>query len=77
MLFRTNQMPPVLTNNSAMIGQPMNQNSNTTINPMGMANHFPVSQDVDLRSMGKLINQSQFEFRVRLKFIHFFIFPKI
>lgn len=58
MLFRANQMPPVITNNSAMIGpSSINQPVPPTINPMGMPNHFPVSQDVDLRSMG---NESSF-----------------
>lgn len=56
MLFRANQMPPVINNNSAMIGPSINPPVNPTINPMGMPNHFPVSQDVDLRSMGKLIS---------------------
>lgn len=58
MLFRANQMPPVITNNSAMIGPSINQPVNPTINPMGMPNHFPVTQDVDLRSMG---NESFFD----------------
>lgn len=71
MLFRANQMPPVLTNNSAMMtGQTMNQNSNSTINPMAMANHFPVSQDVDLR-MGKLIHKKR-EKEFKAKLIHHF-----
>lgn len=52
MLFRANQMPPVLQNNSSMIGQTMPQNTNNSINSLGMGNHFPISQDVDLRSMG-------------------------
>lgn len=58
MLFRANQPPPVLTNNSAIIGQSMPQNASNPITPIGIPNHFPVShsnvsQDVDLRSMGK------------------------
>lgn len=43
-------MPPVLSNNSSMIGQTMPQSTNN--NSMGMTNHFPVSQDVDLRGIG-------------------------
>lgn len=55
MLFRANQMPPVLSTNSSVIPQTMPPASSNPINPinsMGMSNHFPVSQDVDLR-MGK------------------------
>lgn len=79
MLFRANQMPPVLSNNSSLIGQSMPPSTNNSINSMGMANHsnhFPVSQDVDLRSMG-MGNQStifpplhnQLSFRKEMKLI--------
>lgn len=55
MLYKANQMPPVLTNSTPMIGQPMPQASaNSGMNPMmtGMSNHFPsANQDVDLRSV--------------------------
>lgn len=52
MLFKANQMPPVLTNNTALIGQTIPSATNS-INPMtGMPNHFPsINQDVDLRSV--------------------------
>lgn len=52
MLFKANQMPPVLTNNTAMIGQTIPP-TNNSINPMtGMPTHFPsINQDVDLRSV--------------------------
>lgn len=52
MLFKGNQMPPILGNNTIM-GQSLPQTSNNAINPMtGMPNHFPsINQDVDLRSV--------------------------
>lgn len=56
MLYKANQMPPVLTNNTPMIGQPIGAqaSANSGMNPMmtGMPNHFPsANQDVDLRSV--------------------------
>lgn len=53
MLYKANQMPPVLTNNSPIVGQSMPPAANNSINPMmtGLQNHFPsANQDVDLRS---------------------------
>lgn len=53
MLYKANQMPPVLTNNSPIVGQSMPPATNNSINPMmtSLPNHFPsANQDVDLRS---------------------------
>lgn len=52
MLFKGNQMPPILGNNTIM-GQSLPQAANSAINPMtGLPNHFPsINQDVDLRNV--------------------------
>lgn len=53
MLFKANQMPPVLTSNSGHMGIPqtIGNTLNQSILP-GLSNHFPsVSQDIDLRSV--------------------------
>lgn len=53
MLFKANQMPPILGNSTAMMGPSIPQTTSAAINPMtGMPNHFPsINQDVDLRSV--------------------------
>lgn len=76
MLFRANQVPPVLSNNSSMIGQTMPQNTNNSINSMGMTNHFPVSQDVDLRGIGIGMGNHRYSL-ITLKFRFFYFTMKL
>lgn len=52
MLFKSNQMPPVLTNNTTLMGQSIPPPTNNSMMGAVMPNHFPsASQDVDLRSV--------------------------
>lgn len=51
MLFKANQMPPVLTNSAVHMGATSSNNSINSNMP-SHSNHFPIiSQDIDLRSV--------------------------